>query len=441
MNTTARICTVMTAGALALASGAAAGPRIEASPAAPEGVIRVHAAPVAPEAAGTIVWSVAPTPAVAVGDRAHAGGRGGSSDGIAWAAASPKGGGEQTTRHVIVTNEDGETYELRIEGGKQEVKVNGKRVGEDRVVREGRYVVVLGEEGKPRTRFLVEGSGGVWTTPPAPPAPPSAVARGPGPKVMLGINQSEVTEALRYQLGLGEGGKAILVERVIPGLPAEKAGLKSFDVIVSIEGSDGATSETLRERLIEKKPGETLKLVVISKGERKPVEIRLAPYDAGRLGMGVRAPVAIGAEHSLEMDVETGEQAWPGDWTDYGREMSERAREEVLQALKRSGVAESDDVKKELELAFKQAEEAFKARSHDLERHLADAHRQMMELRGNRLVVPGEFPGRLQRLDADMEQRLAELERRLEGLEERLNDRMERMMDRLEAMLERYEDD
>ena len=177
-------------------------------------------------------------------------------------------GSSRTT--VSMRQIDGDdTYEIRIDGDEITAKRNGKPVPADRIVREKGEVRILDENGEVLNRFQV-GNGTVTTTPkaarnrkqpapPAAPAPPAVVQEMQPPKVMLGITMSEPSEDLRKGFDLDDG-KAILIDRVVPGLAADKAGIKEGDIIIEIEGQKPATQEQLREVLRAKEPGETIEL-------------------------------------------------------------------------------------------------------------------------------------------------------------------------------------
>ena len=65
--------------------------------------------------------------------------------------------------------------------------------------------------------------------------------RGPG---HLGILLADVPEALRAHLGVDDGAMA---QDVLPGSPAEKAGLRRFDVLLAV---DGVASLTMAQAML-----------------------------------------------------------------------------------------------------------------------------------------------------------------------------------------------
>lgn len=243
-------------------------------------------------------------------------------------------GAQPETRNIIVmTRNDGaNTVTVTIKDGKINAEVNGKALPADRVRTSGDHVEIVGEDGNVIAKFIT------LTPPAAPPAPgaiamerwsqlsqpggrarvigPNVVITEPGqsgvyqlglsgetPKVMVGITMSEVPESLAEQLHI-QPGEAFVIERIIEGLPADKAGLQRADVVVRVEGADKATQENLRAVLKKKNPGDPLKLVVVRRGEKKEIEVRLAPFEAEKLGMVIESP----AQGVFEMSPQWNEQ-------------------------------------------------------------------------------------------------------------------------------------
>ncbi|MFQ5749135.1 MAG: S1C family serine protease [Planctomycetota bacterium] len=102
-------------------------------------------------------------------------------------------------------------------------------------------------------------------------------------KVRIGITMDTVSEALASQLGVARD-KTVLITQVFDGMPAAKAGLERFDIVVAVDGKTPATGETIRKALAQKNPGDILKLEVLRKGARLSLEIAVEESEkAGNL--------------------------------------------------------------------------------------------------------------------------------------------------------------
>jgi hypothetical protein len=66
---------------------------------------------------------------------------------------------------------------------------------------------------------------------------------------------------------------------VYEGLPAFEAGLVEYDIITEVNGKAPADPATIRKLLAESEPGQALKFTVISKGQKKPIQLQLAAFD------------------------------------------------------------------------------------------------------------------------------------------------------------------
>ncbi len=85
------------------------------------------------------------------------------------------------------------------------------------------------------------------------------------------------------------------VTKVIPGSPAEKAGLAPGDVLVAADGKpiSPANPEALQKAKTEWTPGGTLLLTVLRQGVERKVPVQLAPMPADVLARYI-------GEHMLE---------------------------------------------------------------------------------------------------------------------------------------------
>ncbi len=82
-------------------------------------------------------------------------------------------------------------------------------------------------------------------------------------RAVMGIRTGEVTD------------QGAPISSVTSGLPADKAGLKSDDVIVKVAGTALAAGQTVTDLLAEKSPGDKVSVVVRRKGEEQEFQVTL----------------------------------------------------------------------------------------------------------------------------------------------------------------------
>lgn len=120
---------------------------------------------------------------------------------------------------------------------------------------------------------------------------PGAVRAAEG-DAYLGVLMGPIPEVLQAQIGEKEG---VILEKVVSGSPAEKAGLRRHDVIIAIGGEKVAGPEDLADRVRAAKPGDVLKLDV----RRGKETLRLAATVAAR-----PAAVEKGEEEAVPVEKE-----------------------------------------------------------------------------------------------------------------------------------------
>jgi membrane-associated protease RseP (regulator of RpoE activity) len=97
-------------------------------------------------------------------------------------------------------------------------------------------------------------------------------------KPKLGVQLIETTQELREHLG-GTEDAGVLVSKILPGTPAERAGIAVGDLIVALGGEAVATVDELREALRDKE-GETFTVEVVRDRRKVPVQVTIpAPED------------------------------------------------------------------------------------------------------------------------------------------------------------------
>lgn len=205
--------------------------------------------------------------------------------------------GAQPTESTYIFNsvENGRQVHLEVKNNVVvRAEVDGKAIPDNRVERDGDTIRLKDDKGEVLFEQTIPTSGAaaVWSSAPGfgrsfrafsgPGGNAAAIATVEAPKVMMGVQMATPDGALRGHLGLKEGA-ATMLSAVHERLPAGKAGLGPYDVIVSIDGKDQAGPDDLRAALKEKKAGDTVKLGVIQKGVRKDVTLTLDAYDRKRL--------------------------------------------------------------------------------------------------------------------------------------------------------------
>ena len=115
----------------------------------------------------------------------------------------------------------------------------------------------------------------------------------------MGVEIGRVDEDLAKTYGLKDA-KGAVVSNVTPDSPAEKAGLKPEDVIVSVDGKEVTDNSFLSRYIAGKPPGTAVRLSVLRESAEKAVSVTLGTFPEhaedteqaeekkGQLGMKVR---------------------------------------------------------------------------------------------------------------------------------------------------------
>jgi len=101
----------------------------------------------------------------------------------------------------------------------------------------------------------------------------------------MGIRYTEINEALAAANNLSVDSGALIVRgdsaqelAVVPGSPANKAGLTEGDIILEIDGQKISESLSVAQALRNKSAGDTVRLKVLSKGSEKEVSLTLDEF-------------------------------------------------------------------------------------------------------------------------------------------------------------------
>lgn len=104
--------------------------------------------------------------------------------------------------------------------------------------------------------------------------PLPAVAAEAEYRAAFGVVGADLTPAIRIYVGVEQG---VLVKSVWPGSPAEKAGVRRGDVIVSLNGQPVANRAAMAELLRYLSPGTIVRATLSYGGELREIEVELLP--------------------------------------------------------------------------------------------------------------------------------------------------------------------
>lgn len=142
----------------------------------------------------------------------------------------------------------------------EEVYFNGQRVPASNLRREADAIEVVGHDGSIVKRISL-------------PAPP----HGQRPRSFLGAQLRWVSPALASHLGI-DPKQVTEVGAILRDGPAAQAGFREHDVIVQVDGVDGASPDTIRERLAKDAPGTTVAFTLLHGSSRREVVVTLGAW-------------------------------------------------------------------------------------------------------------------------------------------------------------------
>jgi serine protease Do len=104
---------------------------------------------------------------------------------------------------------------------------------------------------------------------------PQLKSRGRVARGFIGVTLETVTPALQQALGLARSSGAI-VQEVTADTPGERAGLRAYDVISSVDGVDVTTSDELIRDVSGRAPGSVARLQITRDGRPQDVLVKLS---------------------------------------------------------------------------------------------------------------------------------------------------------------------
>jgi serine protease Do len=118
----------------------------------------------------------------------------------------------------------------------------------------------------------------------------------------LGVQIQDVNDAMRNALGLG-ARKGVLIGDVFKGQPADKAGIKRGDVVLSVDGKAVETSNDLKNTVAGIQPGKKIPVVIFRAGKELTVTVVLNERDEGAVNK-----LSSGKEKQPESGRDTSQQ-------------------------------------------------------------------------------------------------------------------------------------
>jgi S1-C subfamily serine protease len=91
----------------------------------------------------------------------------------------------------------------------------------------------------------------------------------------IGISFGPLTPGLARQLGAGNIQNGEVIGQVVPGSPAQQAGLRAGDIIAAINGQPLTDESTLPQILSQHQPGDVLTLSIVRGGQQQQVQLTL----------------------------------------------------------------------------------------------------------------------------------------------------------------------
>jgi hypothetical protein len=200
---------------------------------------------------------------------------------------------EISTRTFVISGDgpsaetDAHTFEVTVEDGEVTVIIDGKSLTANQFRVEDGEVLILDEDGNEVKSFdVMLGGGGddfhiTWAGQ-EPFIDIQTVFPQGAPNVLVGVHLDEPDEALLYHLRL-EKGQTTMIRGLYKGLPAHKAGLDRYDIVVAVDGRQPADPKSILEVLADKEPGDDVKFTVIHQGRTKEFSVTLEAFDAARM--------------------------------------------------------------------------------------------------------------------------------------------------------------
>lgn len=120
----------------------------------------------------------------------------------------------------------------------------------------------------------------------------------------LGVVIQDLTRELAEAFELDEQQRGAVIAEVQRGSAADKAGLKNGDIVISIDGDVIETSAQLRNKIGQRRIGDTVKLTILRDGRSKVIKAKVGEASAVMASNGSIHPFLDGANLRMNSDNE-----------------------------------------------------------------------------------------------------------------------------------------
>jgi len=108
------------------------------------------------------------------------------------------------------------------------------------------------------------------------------IATGTVTRGRIGVQIQDLDQSLAQSFGLPKSEGA-LISKVEPNGPADKAGLRSGDVIIAVDGQPIGQMTELPSAIAAKKPGSTVALGVWRGGKQQEIDVKVGAFTSGEV--------------------------------------------------------------------------------------------------------------------------------------------------------------
>ena len=115
----------------------------------------------------------------------------------------------------------------------------------------------------------------------------------------LGVSIQDLPKDLADYFGI-EDRQGVLIADVVPGDPADQAGIKAQDIVLEINGEKVKDSKALLKKVAKLKVGTTAKLKILRNGKTKYIKVKVAKRDDAKIA-AQKQPEKIQADLGIQV--------------------------------------------------------------------------------------------------------------------------------------------